>query len=413
MSYNSNTWASGGEIGRGRGRGRGRGGGRGRGLEAWSGFLNAMQEQQQQQQQQQQNTQWGQQQTQQQTQPPNPQQNQLQQLLNLQQFHQQQSQQPPQQPQSPQRSHQPQQQQQQQLQHQPQQQHPNGPPRNPWTNAIEGFTVDKTDSMMSTLLQEQHRADFVRDGYCVVRGAVQPAQVQRALRVINRSLGSELPPDSPFKHVPKLLTSAPECTVKPEITDLLRESEALGCALGLIGQPVSRTYFGQIALRHPGALCVPSPNAGGGVGGAIGQMLLNTGVRALHEWQRQQGGAQFAAEEYDIEFTLLPTWEKRWHVDGWPSPLLPKAPIGGGEDEGGVRNFTMLVGIALSDVTRDLEGNFTVFPGSHILLQDAITDAGGPEHLFRASSAPTDAEAMSDPQWKHQRHRRKNFGFNE
>jgi hypothetical protein len=73
------------------------------------------------------------------------------------------------------------------------------------------------------------------------------------------------------------------------------------------------------------------------------------------------------------------------------------------EIENGVENFTCLVGVLLSDVDGPLKldpslfvrnhrsdfderavdrGNLTVFPGSHVILEDCIASAGGAEKLF-------------------------------
>lgn len=43
---------------------------------------------------------------------------------------------------------------------------------------------------------------------------------------------------------------------------------------------------------------------------------------------------------------------------------------------GEVKNFTMLLGIVLADVPDDYYGNFTVFPGTHHLLEKWFQDKG-------------------------------------
>ena len=50
----------------------------------------------------------------------------------------------------------------------------------------------------------------------------------------------------------------------------------------------------------------------------------------------------------------------------------------GREPGEGVENFTLLVGVMLSDADIDLAGNLTVYPGSHQILEDCIREAGGP-----------------------------------
>ena len=57
----------------------------------------------------------------------------------------------------------------------------------------------------------------------------------RALRVINRSLGSELPLESPLRAVPKIISNCPELMATSPITNLLTDSDALAYAHELLG----------------------------------------------------------------------------------------------------------------------------------------------------------------------------------
>lgn len=90
-------------------------------------------------------------------------------------------------------------------------------------------------------------ATFYRDGFVVVPGACSAALRDAAKRKINRSLGQgpdACPAGSPFKHVPKLVSSCPELMIAPEITDLFRKSEAIKCVHSLLGAPVNRIWAG-------------------------------------------------------------------------------------------------------------------------------------------------------------------------
>lgn len=64
----------------------------------------------------------------------------------------------------------------------------------------------------------------------------------------------------------------------------------------------------------------------------------------------------------------------RPHLDGMYSPT-------NGVKEGTIQNFTMLVGILLSDVTTDLAGNFTVWPGTHHQYESYFREHG-PDSLL-------------------------------
>ena len=58
------------------------------------------------------------------------------------------------------------------------------------------------------------------------------------------------------------------------------------------------------------------------------------------------------------------------HIDGLPAPFngVPKGSL--------VSNFTALVGIYLSPVRAQFAGNFTVWPGSHHILEQHFRDMG-------------------------------------
>jgi ectoine hydroxylase-related dioxygenase (phytanoyl-CoA dioxygenase family) len=56
-------------------------------------------------------------------------------------------------------------------------------------------------------------------------------------------------------------------------------------------------------------------------------------------------------------------------VDGFPAPH-------NGVEEGSVIPFTMLVGVFLSVVKTQFAGNFTVWPGSHLLVEKYFNDRG-------------------------------------
>lgn len=57
------------------------------------------------------------------------------------------------------------------------------------------------------------------------------------------------------------------------------------------------------------------------------------------------------------------------HVDGFPAPY-------NGVEGGEVIPFTMLVGVFLSEVKTEFAGNFTVWPGSHFLVEEYFNHRG-------------------------------------
>ena len=161
---------------------------------------------------------------------------------------------------------------------------------------------------------------FFQDGYLVIPNAVPEALRNRALRVINRSLGrgpDALPPSSPFRSIPKLVSSCPELMFSDEITDLIRKSGVIRYCHALIGTKTHRTWGGQIALRYPGDMCLPSDQLKQ-TEGTIQQIIINRGLQEMHEAQKKAGSSgEYANPQFDQEFQVVPNWQTNWHVDGW------------------------------------------------------------------------------------------------
>jgi len=57
------------------------------------------------------------------------------------------------------------------------------------------------------------------------------------------------------------------------------------------------------------------------------------------------------------------------HIDGIPTPH-------NGVEGAEIKPFTILIGIFLSEVSREFAGNFTVWPGSHLLLEQHFRERG-------------------------------------
>ncbi len=278
---------------------------------------------------------------------------------------------------------------------------------NPLAKLIQGFVqtvakpfVDAEKAMQlfdaaapykpSARMTRELMQTFFNDGVVVVPGAVSPELRFVAKRAINRSLGRKdaLPANSPWRHVPKLISSCPELMLSAEINALFNDSDAIGCVQALLGSTVNRTWGGQIALRFPGDGCVPQEVYQDA--NAIGRFVMQQGLRVADNAQRKVDGGAWANPQKDPEYQVLPGWQNSWHIDGWPSPL--------NEKRDGIENFTVLVGVMLADVLEPLHGNLSVFPGSHHILEQCIREAGGPQNLFADPAAFQNADAMRDPQ---------------
>ena len=78
---------------------------------------------------------------------------------------------------------------------------------------------------------------------------------------------------------------------------------------------------------------------------------------------------------------------KSWHVDGWDEEAHVK---------GKLDDFTMLVGVLLSELPGDYYGNFTAYPGSHRAIMYALQALGGPNKIFQhARQQPADQNPLA------------------
>lgn len=179
--------------------------------------------------------------------------------------------------------------------------------------------------MKLTHLQKQSILD---DGYVHIPGVIPQAMINRALHAINHSIGEGM--DAEEMQTMRSRSYCTELQQEPVIMDLLYKTPAWSLAESAIGEDkIKPTSSGQIALRFP-SLQDPPPKPGP-------------------------------------------------HLDGMHSPH-------NGVPKGEIRNFTMLVGIALSDVTQPYAGNFTVWPQTHTLFQEYFK-ANGPESLLNGMPA--------------------------
>jgi len=189
---------------------------------------------------------------------------------------------------------------------------------------------------------------------------IPPKQLYAALRAINRHLSK---PESEVKNkIPRLITSCPDLVTAKPMLDLLYETPALTYAEQLIGK-ANRVVSCQIALRFPGDGCL--------------KKTINTFAPNFLERLNQNspliGGVvnQFlGGDDEDSYYTLTPNWEDHWHIDGFPDAIK-------GLKTGEVRNFTMLLGVLLSEVPGDFCGNLSVYPGSHKILEKFFREKGG------------------------------------
>ena len=167
-------------------------------------------------------------------------------------------------------------------------------------------------------LNHVQKQEFYQNGYVKVPGVIPQVMVNAALRAINASLGEGIDPEQ----VPiyRSRSFCPELQREAVITDLVNKTPAWPLAESLIGTgKIKDIGAGQIALRFPTMQDPPSP--------------------------------------------------PRPHLDGMHSP-------NNGVLEGTIRNFTMLLGVVLSDVITTFAGNLAVWPGTHHIYERYFQEHG-------------------------------------
>lgn len=172
-------------------------------------------------------------------------------------------------------------------------------------------------------LSYQQKREIYENGFVKVPGVVPRVMVEEAVKAINHSVGQGMDAEQMVKY--RAQSFCPELQGSPVITNLLNKTPAFELAESAIGEGKLRPAGGgQIALRYP-SLNDPPP-------------------------------------------------APRPHLDGMYSPT-------NGVPQGTIQNFTMLLGVFLSDVTGPYSGNFTVWPGTHHLYE-AYFREHGPESLL-------------------------------
>lgn len=178
---------------------------------------------------------------------------------------------------------------------------------------------------MDIVLGERELLDLVNAGYVVLRNRVGAELVSAAKRAINISLGQGIDPAALSRL--RVTSFCPELRADPALMNLLERS-------GLW---------------------------------RLGEILLGTGQTMTGSQGNAQINLRFPVERG----TLLPIEP---HLDGVAS-RTNKVPAGT------LQSFSMLIGVMMSDMLEPQCGNFTVWPGSHLLNARALK-RDGPRSLL-------------------------------
>ncbi len=172
-------------------------------------------------------------------------------------------------------------------------------------------------------LNTAQKTQLRNEGFLKVENVVPRIMVDAAVRAINHAMGQGMNPAD----IPTFAAQSycPALVKTPVITDLLNGTPALSLAESAIGTGAFFARMGQIALRFP--VTTDPPRAPGA------------------------------------------------HIDGTYTST-------NGVKEGSIDNFTALLGVMLSDVNTEFAGNFSVWPGSHLLHEKYFREKG-PEALLK------------------------------
>ena len=169
-------------------------------------------------------------------------------------------------------------------------------------------------------LTDTEKRFFVKQGFLHIASAVPTSLVRHARRAINHSLGAGI--DKREVVQMNARSFCEELVEDPRLLRLATNPRAWSYVRSLVGdRRVERPRECQIALRFP----------------------------------RPEG---------------TPRTLDAPHLDGYHTPY------NGLPNDGVVYGFTLLLGVILSDVDEPLSGNFTVWPGTHLRLEQHFRDHG-------------------------------------
>lgn len=200
-------------------------------------------------------------------------------------------------------------------------------------------------------LSDNARQRFLDYGFTLVANVIPKPMITRALAAVNRSLGRGATSNRTTTSCPELVSSEP-------LLDLFHASGVASLATKLIGPGFHPPPHCFITIQYPGDGCIdevpyePSSSS-----------KRDQAAPATHG---------LSTTRYSADLTPSPRWSSFWKIDGLP------APASGPKDESHIiRNYSLLVGVFLSDITEEMNGNVTLWPGSHLGIQALLRARGG------------------------------------
>jgi hypothetical protein len=256
-------------------------------------------------------------------------------------------------------------------------------------NAVQAEQSSESGAAVEPFLSVEQKQKFMRDGYLVLRDVVPKELTRRARRVINASLGRGVDRSrvADFSLLRGGKGWCPEAAKSKAAMALFHDSNAKRAVDELVGDywPVGSP---QLALRFPGECALKTATVPGltdlrslssdvassSSQSAAPSLLANIADRVLD---------RVAGQGTDDKYFVPPNWQRSWHIDG-----VKEAQAGF------VLQFSLLVGVMMSDCEDELSGNLLVYPGGHLALQRYAMERGDPSAVLMRDNVnrPPDIE---------------------
>lgn len=188
-------------------------------------------------------------------------------------------------------------------------------------------------------LSSEQKKQFKEWGFIFVPQVVSKLAVQKARLMINQSLGK-------FPNLERSTTSCPELVANEAILDLFRTSGLNSLVSSLLGHGYYPPPVAFINLQYPGDGCIKDENM-------------------------KDNPSEFHFLKFD------PEWKNYWKIDGLPSPST-----GSSDKNHFIRNYSLNAAVFLSDVDLKYSGNMSIWPKSHLMIQNYLNSQGGTKSVL-------------------------------
>jgi len=190
-------------------------------------------------------------------------------------------------------------------------------------------------------------ASALSDGYVVLPNAIPASMISQARALTDDALASAGGAPTSQAGAASWVNAKRKLKRHDAMLDLVNASGLLQCLAGIVG-PLRAARNSQLAYRFPG--------------------------------ERTSSDADGIASN----------WHTDWHIDGFTKSDHS-------ETFETAYDFTVLLGVFLSDNLNENAGNFTVFPGAHATMQDYFRTHGAAELMRNGFGHPQETMGLKNP----------------